>query len=299
LNQLPIQPQTFFALLIALALTFPVNNEVLAQEAIVVEKAVASHIENILIPTEEEGVVREVRVREGDAVKQGQVLVQLNSEVQELQLNVAEAELRSAELTARNTTDIQFAEKSSEMARKTLERSTQANQRSQRAVSQTEIERLTLEYERGLLAAEQAKMQQAIAQAQVVIKQAEMDAARLRLSRRRIHAPISGKIVECLAQPGEWVSGGQPLIRVVRLDRLRVQCILSAKKFDESLIGSPVEFEVEVPPDGQPMVFQGVVTFVSPEVILQRDQIAVWAEVENTDMKLRPNNSGTLRILPK
>lgn len=270
-----------------------------AQDPVVVEKAVATLIHNIQVPSEEAGVVRALLVREGDEVEAGQRIVELDSEVQRLQVEVAKAELRAAELAASNTSDIEYAEKSSELSRKTMERSTQANEKSDRAVSKTEIERLQLEYERGILATQQAKMELAVAKARLTIKRAELLAANVTLSKRRIAAPIAGKVVEKLVQPGEWVSAGQPVLRMIRLDRLRVQCILPADSFDESLVGCRVEFETDVPPDGKSMTFPGVITYVSPEIILQRNQVAVWAEVENTDMKLRPNNTGQLRVFRK
>jgi RND family efflux transporter MFP subunit len=264
---------------------------------VVVEQAVASLIENIQIPAEEAGVIREYTVGEGDFVAAGDLVAQLADEVQEMEVTIAEAEFQAARLAASNDADIEYAEKSSEVARKTLERSRQANQRADRAVSRTELERLQLEFERGLLARQQATMEREIALAQMEVRQARLEAARLRLQQREIRAPISGMVVERLAQAGEWVNAGQPIVRVIRMDRLRLKCILPASSFDDSLTGRRVEFETSVPPDGRVMTFTGRVTFVSPEIILQRDQIAVWAEVENPELKLRPNNSGTLRIL--
>ena len=274
-------------------------NTAFAQQVLVTEKAVVALIDNVQVPAEEAGVIQDVLVKEGDTVTEGDVIVELDNQVQHLQVAIAAAESAAAQLAATNQADIEYAEKSSEMARKTLERSTRANQRSAKAVSTTEIERLQLELERGQLATKQARMQLSIAQAELSVNNSQLAAAKLKLDRRSIKAPISGKVVERLAQKGEWVNSGQPLLRIVRLDRLRVQCILPASKFDESLVDNEVEFIANVAPNGDEMTFTGKVTFVSPEIILQRDQITVWAEIENTDMKLRPNNTGTLRIFDK
>ena len=262
------------------------------QDEVVVDQAVVLLIDNVSVPAEQAGVIEEFSAVEGDQVETGQVIVKLRSDLYQLEVEIAGRELEAATLAAESDVNLRYAEKSREVAAKILQRNLEIAD----AVSQTEIERLQLEHERAILAGERAEMDQKIAVAGKDTRTAELRAAQLKLAQTNIQSPIAGQVVQLLAQRGEWVNVGEPLLRVVRLDRLRVGCFLDADKFDSRLIGKPVEFRVAMPPDGSEQTFRGVVTFVSPEVIPNRGQVRVWAEIENPDRSLRPGIAGRLTI---
>ena len=269
------------------------------QAVINVDQAVVTLLEQVLVPAEEAGVVKELAFQEGEQVKKGQLLARLNDDSFQVQVTVAESEVLAAQLAADNSVEIEYAIKSAEVARKTWERSVQANQRAGRAVSKTEIERLDLEYQRARLSQKRAERDQRIAESQAEISKQQLALAKIRLKQRHIVSPIDGHVIEKLFSEGEWVNSGQPLMRVICLDRLKVQFFLDKNLYDSSLLNRPVEFNVSLPPDAKQQTFSGVVRFVSPEVILNRDQFSLWAEIDNSDLLLRPGLSGKLKLLAK
>ena len=61
--------------------------------------------------------------------------------------------------------------------------------------------------------------------------EAEVQAAEANLERRRITAPLDAVVVELSRHEGEWAQVGDPVMRLVRIDRLRVEGFLNAKDY--------------------------------------------------------------------
>ena len=119
------------------------------------------------------------------------------------------------------------------------------------------------------------------------------------IERRRITAPIDGIVEEVFRHKGEWVQAGDPVMRLMRMDRLRVQGFLNAREFGPEIIGNrPVRVDVELS-GGRRETFRGRIVFVSAR-IQAGGQYRVWAEVENrqsaSQWVLRPGMAATMTI---
>ena len=83
-------------------------------------------------------------------------------------------------------------------------------------------------------------------------------------------APFDGVVTNVYRHPGEWVAPGDPVIKVIQVDRLRIEGSLSAAEYDPPEIdGRPVTIEAELA-HGRKVTFTGKVVFVSPLVSLGR-----------------------------
>ena len=81
-----------------------------------------------------------------------------------------------------------------------------------------------------------------IAQLTAAVHQAELDAAELSLQKSRITAPTPGLVVEINRHVGNWVAPGDPVIELVRMDRLRVEGFLKITEYQPAQIeGCPVQ----------------------------------------------------------
>jgi multidrug efflux pump subunit AcrA (membrane-fusion protein) len=118
------------------------------------------------------------------------------------------------------------------------------------------------------------------------------------LRRRQIRSPLAGVVVRRQANPGEWVSPGDPIVRVVNLDRLRVETFYSTRQADALSLGLRVEFVPQGPADERSHP-QGEIVFISPEVDPVTGQVLVWAEFDNqlATPRLRPGQRGLLRVV--
>ena len=91
-------------------------------------------------------------------------------------------------------------------------------------------------------------------------------------------------VVERRKRNGEWVQPGDPVIHVMRLDRLRVEGFVPAADYAAGEIdGRNVTITV-VLAHGRREQFQGKVVFVNPEVDAN-GEFRVWAEVFNRQEK--------------
>ena len=88
------------------------------------------------------------------------------------------------------------------------------------------------------------------------------------------------------------------MIRVVRIDRLRVEAFINLQTGLTLLENSPVVFEVAFP-DAPVQEFAGEIVFLNPEADPVNGQIRVWAEIENRDRMLRPGQRGRLKVFSK
>ena len=257
-------------------------------------RGVLDPIETLRLATRDPGIIKEILVREGDVVVAGQTIAILDDEMFNAEVSAANNELEIARQETKNDVDLQYAKISSEVNEKVLTRSRGANQQFAKAVSKTEIERLRLEYERSRLSGLQAERQQAIHQLSENLKSNQVKIAEIRLRNRTIKSQIDGTVVEVLNTPGEFVNSGQPIARVLNLHRLRVICAGSAKKFDPNNISDEAIFKVKL--NGEVVSYPAKITFISPEIDPVRQTFGVWAEIQNTDNKLRSGNVGELEL---
>jgi len=260
--------------------------------------AQAKLITELLVPAREAGVVMKLLVHPGDVVKKDDPLVQLDDRLIRLQREAALVEAELAEMDSHNDVDLRFAEKSEAVARAELERMLQANRDYERSISRTELQQTKLSAERSSLAAEQATRDLDSKRLTVDLRCKQVKLLTMRLEMMMALAPVDGLVIDLdqAPQEGEFVQAGAPVLRMIQLNPLRVEGLLDARRFDQSLEGAPVIFHVPLPPGGTMTEFHGKVTFVSPEIDPVDSQIRFWAEIENPEFKLRPGSRGKLII---
>ena len=98
---------------------------------------------------------------------------------------------------------------------------------------------------------------------------------------------------------GEWVSPGDPIMRVVFMNKLRVEGFVNADDYTPDQIeGKAVEVTVHLP-NNRTERFQAVICYVSPTVEAS-GEYRVWCEVENRQHNghwiLRPGTIAEMTI---
>lgn len=232
----------------------------------VISNCYVSLIDTVKVPAQEAGVLVSLEAREGMQVEEGMLLGQVNASKAEHVKRVADAEKRVAEEQAKNDVNIRFSVAAAGVAKWEYEANKEANRRSQNAVAHAEIQRLLLNWKKGELQIEQAQVEQKIAELTAEAKAAEVDAAEDDIQRRKIVAPISGEVAEVFPHAGEWVNPGDPVLHIVRLDKLRIEGRLKVEEFAPGeIINRPVKVEVALA-RGRVEFFEGKITFIHPTV---------------------------------
>ncbi len=279
------------ALLITICLTGDATAE------IQVPAVVVTLIEQVDVPAQEQGVLLKRLVTEGQVVEEGHVLGQMDDRDVKLLRLRAEAEVEQARRLAENDLKVRFAEKSCEVAKAELKRARDSVDKFPKSVSQTELDRLQLLADKAALEIEQAQEDLAAARIQQSLKQHDLDRIKLQQERRRIIAPITGVVVQWKKHQGEWLEPGTPVVRVIRMHRLRAEGFAPAGALPREAIGRSVTLTAAMP--GQPpLKLPGELVYVSPEIDPVNNQIRFWAEVDNPQLKLQPGQSGALVIHP-
>ena len=257
-------------------------------------------IQDVEVPAEQAGRLVRVDVREADIVEPGDLLAQIDDRQAQLEKTAAELERNAAQTRADDDIEVRFSIKSLELAAAELNQDVEINRVSPGVISMSEIRRKRLARHRAELQIDRSKLDLRVAQMTADVQQAAVLAAEENILRRQIKAPFKGVVIDVLKQEGEWVDIGEPVIRVVRMDRLRVDGFLDGKEFNPSDLGDrDVAVTVQLA-RGQVVQFTGRVTFISP-LVQAGNHYRIRAEVENRQHQghwlLRPGMNATMTVL--
>lgn len=262
-----------------------------------VESVVLRPLHAAEVPAQQTGLLHQLAVGEGEHVDQGQLLASLDA--REAKLAVAKAKLEHAQAAAKanNRVRIQYADKALEVARAELQRSSESIEQFAKSISQSQLDVERLTVEKLTLERQQAEHELALERFNVQLKKNALASAQLRLEQHELRAPFAGTVVLVRGRVGEWIEVGAPVLRLVAVDRLRAEGFLPVEQASDQLVGSQVRFvAADDPQPGNQIA--GKLRFVSPEMDPITRQVRVWAELNNTDRRLRPGQQGWLEIVP-
>jgi len=245
-----------------------------------VKHCLVSLIEDVEVPAQERGVLISVPAGEGDQVKRDDLLAQIDDSQARLQKTAAETKLRAAVAQAEDDTDVLYAEAAHKVAETEYRQAVELNRRIRGTIPESEVRRLELMRNRAQMQISKARTEMAVAKMNAQVHQAEVRAADDIIRRQQIRSPVDGAVVAVFRHAGEWVNPGDTVLRVVRMDRLRVEGFLDAAEHNPSEIANrPVTVAVKLA-RGREVVFTGRIVFVSP-LVQAGGKYRIRAEVEN------------------
>ena len=271
------------------------SGETDAEKVIRVPSAMAKIADTVSVPAEYAGVLTKMLVREGQLLQEGDLIAKINDSELQLQPSQAKLENRISGITAKNDVDIRFSRKSSEVAQADVWRSNRSNAKVPNSVPNAKLERQVLERDRTILQLEQAERDFEIARLNKDMTESQIEMSKLLIKKTEVRAPMAGMVVGVERRKGEWVEPSETIVRLVKVDRLRVEGFVSAEVAAKVRIGAPVEvkFSQKWLNDH---VYRGKIVFVDPEANPVNSQILVWAEIDNHENRLLPGLRGDILI---
>ncbi|MCP5117922.1 MAG: biotin/lipoyl-binding protein, partial [bacterium] len=239
------------------------------------------------------GVLAQIRVREGSHVKQGQLLAQLDDQDAQRTLKAiagATASLSAKELALR------AAVLEAEHSEYVLARIQQASERSPGSVPDSEVKGAEHAVKRAKLSVEIAQAEYHSAKQ---VREVELENADREVKRHRVVAVNDGVVAEVFRHRGERVKEGEPICRVVRLDRLRAEAFLHiADHAPADIKGRNAIIEVRTA-RGKVQRVDAKVSFVSPN-IESGGEYRFWVEFDNLRKNgqpiVLPGQTATVRV---
>ena len=220
--------------------------------------------QSVEIRSSVEAVIESVRVRRGDLVRKGQVLVTLES-------GPERAALALAQSRAQNQGEIKLAEARLDIATKKLKRAEDLfKQNFISANSRDEAEAdFRLASEEVLRATENQRI--AMLEAQ---RTAEI------LALRTVRSPITGVVVDVMRRPGEFgaISFKDPIMTLAEIHPLHVEAVLPAKMYGKVRFGQRAIVIPEPPIGGR---YRTTVTVVDRVVDAASGTMGVRLELAN------------------
>ena len=203
------------------------------------------------------GRVDSLSVAEGDWVKEGQTLAEIDPRPFSDQKRQAAASVAQAKAAVEN-------------ARLNMERT----------------ERL---FQRGIAAGkevEDARAQRAAADAGLEQATAALDTADRQLSRAHVTSPISGQVVKRLVNVGEQVDGtaAQPIVEVANLDHVEIAAGIPADHLGRVKVGQRAAVSSDAYADHQ---FEGQIIAISPAVDVATNTALARIRLANTGRLLK------------
>jgi len=246
----------------------------------VLQRCLVSLMEEAKVPAREPGVLAQLLVREGDLVARGDVIAKIDDDQPQMERRKAKAEHDQAVAKAESDVDVRYAVAAEKVAQVEFEKAAESDRKVPGSVTRVELNRLQLNEQKSELQIEQAQLERKVSAMAAISKGVEVEAAENAIDRRLIKSPLDGVVVQVFPHQGEWMQPGDPLARVVRADKLRVEGYVDAALWNpERVRDRPVTVEVTLD-ENRREKFSGRIVFTSP-IVESGGDYRVFAEVEN------------------
>jgi RND family efflux transporter MFP subunit len=200
------------------------------------------------------GELQGLTVREGDAVRAGQVLARIDP-------TEYQARLRQAQQQA-------------DAAKAQIDISQRQLENNRALVAQNFISQTALEASLSNLQVAQANHRAALA---------AVDVARKNLDDTSLLAPLSGRVAQRLAQPGERMAIDARVLEIVDTSRLELEASVSAAESLQLKIGQTAQLRIE----GSDQVLQGRLVRINPVAQSASRSVMAYLSIDNRAAVLR------------
>ncbi|MGB4705211.1 MAG: efflux RND transporter periplasmic adaptor subunit [Candidatus Saccharicenans sp.] len=254
----------------------------------------------VTLKAEVSGTLKNLKIKEGQQVKAGELLVELDDTPFRLRLEQEEAarlKALSELLLDRLFQQPELGRSAEEIARlKQAEENFLKAEQAFKAgmISQEQLEKTRRDYElvligSGLKREEIIAASKGLTQAEVNVK-----IARMELEKTRITAPFSGIITGIKVAPGEKIEAGREICTLVDISQLKVEARVLETLIGKIRVGREADVRFTAYPG---KVFKGKVTAVSPLVNPAEKTCSVFISLENPAGEIKPGMHAEVEIV--
>lgn len=235
------------------------------------------------IATKIPGRLLEIYAKEGDIVEKGQMLAKLDSDELEAKLRVANAQIRQAEQNKNYALAI-VEQKKSELALKHENYLRGVQLYDSKSISLLQYQQYETAYKSAQADLESAKAHADASNAAIEAAMAQADAVRVNIKDSTLYAPVKGRVLYRLAEPGEVVGSGSRVMVVLDLLDTYMTIFLPTSQAGLVEYGSEARIVLDAIPA---IAIPAKVTFVSPQAQFTPKQIETKSEREKLMFRIK------------
>jgi len=227
--------------------------------------------------------VSDIAVREGDLVRPGDVLAVMDTTELVAQQRRAQAAVASAEAAvAVANAGVTQAKAKLALSESNLARAETLSKRGVVTREELDIRRMEAKVAESVLVAGHAEV---VAKQRVVdAEEAALQEIEARIADSTLYATQAGRVLYCLAQPGEVLGSGGKVLTLVSLGDVYMEFFLPANAAPKVQLGDEARIVADIMPD---MAIPAVVSFVAPQAQFTPKQVETLEERESLMFRIR------------
>jgi len=290
---------------ITLALSARAQSPATGRNLLKIEGALVTLINDVMVPAQEAGRLMKVNVKGGEAIDENFPIAEIDNRDTLAKRKIAQGEFDVAKAQADSDAELELGKKGVAVSKAEYDQNVEIRTKNPGAVSDTELRKFLFQWDRAKAQVKVAEVDRVVAGLTAKVKDAQLEATANELARRQITSPFKGEVEEVKRQVGEWVQPGEPIARIVQLDRLRVKGMVYADATSPTdVIGKPVEITIKAA-GGKTETVKGHIDFAS-SIIEVTGEFRVWCDIDNQkyidpvtkkeSWKIQPGSSAMLSI---
>jgi len=235
------------------------------------------------VATKVAGRLAELVPREGDTVLAGAVVARLDADDLRAQLRAAEAQVVQARRAVDETrAGVRKSASDASLAGKSLKRSEELVGRGFISRSKLDTDQTGLEGAQAGLAQAQSRVGEA--GAAVAAAEAKVESLKVVLNDTSLKAPISGRVLYRLAEPGEVLAAGGKALTLVDLSDMFMTIYLPTDQAGQVALHSAARIVLDALPD---QVIPATVSFVAPKAQFTPREVETRNEREKLMFRIK------------
>ncbi|MDJ0857756.1 MAG: HlyD family efflux transporter periplasmic adaptor subunit [Dinoroseobacter sp.] len=229
------------------------------------------------------GRVLRVMAAEGELVSPGDTLVEMDTDELSASLDRAKAQVALARQTKAEAQAV-VVQRESQLRRTAHELNRAQALLASETISETIFEDRETAHQVAEAVLGAARARVSTADSQIAAAEAEMRRIATQIEDSKLYAPMPGRVLYRLAEPGEVVGAGAPVLTLLSLEDVYMEVFLPAREAGLLPIGAEARIVLDALPE---YAIPAAVSFVSPEAQFTPKQVETLSEREQLVFRVR------------
>lgn len=232
------------------------------------------------IGSEITGIIKARHVREGDKVKPGDLLLELNNDEQQARVYEAEAALQQLVSSSRRQAQAAQKEAEANLDQAQRERARREALQERQLLSDEQVEQARRSELSARVSRDKATLQAAAlasggTEEQILTQR--LAASRALLAKTRVVSHVAGIVQTRNVEPGDLVQPGHTLLEIATANSLEVVVKVDEKNMARLVLGQPAQIIADAYPDN---VVPAHITFIAPAIDTARGTVDIHLSVD-------------------